>query len=77
MNNKKTILMLLVLVTGLILQQRAEAQEAQMVVPNSVLGNGGGVLSDSQYRIVGTLGQPFIGVAQNPSKVNNIGFWYH
>lgn len=65
--------MLLVLVTGLTLQQSAEAQ---MVVPNSVLGNGGAVLSDSQYRIGGTLGQPFIGVAQNLSNVNSVGFWY-
>jgi hypothetical protein len=76
MKNKKTILMLLVLVTGLTLQQSAKAQEAQMVVPNSVLGNGGAVLNDNQYRIGGTLGQPFIGVTQNPSNVNSVGFWY-
>ncbi len=68
--------MLLLLVTGLILLQSAKAQEAQMVVPNSVFGNGGAVISDSQYRIVGTLGQPFIGVAGNPSTINNVGFWY-
>lgn len=68
--------MLLVLVTGLTLQQSAKAQEAQIVVPNSVLGNGGAVLSDNDYRIAGTLGQPFIGVAENPSNVNRVGFWY-
>ncbi len=47
-----------------------------MVVPNSVFGNGGDVLSDNEYRIVGTLGQPFIGVAENPSNANSVGFWY-
>ena len=76
MKDKRTILMLLLLVTGLILLQSAKAQEAQIVVPNSVFGNGGAVISDSQYRIVGTLGQPFIGVAGNPSTINNVGFWY-
>ena len=68
--------MLLLLVTGLTLQQNAEAQEAQVVMPNSVLGNGGAELSDGQYRIVGTLGQPIIGVAENPSDINRVGFWY-
>ena len=43
MKDKRTILMLLLLVTGLILLQSAKAQEAQMVVPNSVFGNGGDV----------------------------------
>ena len=63
--------MLLVLVTGLTLQQSAKAQEAQIVVPNSVLGNGGAVLSDNDYRIAGTLGQPFMS-----SGSNAVGFWY-
>ena len=76
MKDKRTILMLLLLVTGLILLQSAKAQEAQMVVPNSVFGNGGAVIGGGQYRIVGTLGQPFIGVAENPSTINSIGFWY-
>ena len=66
MKDKRTILMLLLLVTGLILLQSAKAQEAQIVVPNSVFGNGGAVIGDSQYCIVGTLGQLFIGVAGNP-----------
>ena len=67
------ILILIALASVLPFQQPVVAQ---IVVPNSVFGNGGDVLSDSQYRIVGTLGQPFIGVAQNSANANNIGFWY-
>jgi hypothetical protein len=48
----------------------------QNVISRSVLGNGGTILSDSVYCITGTLGQPFIGVAQSPSNANNVGFWY-
>ncbi len=67
------ILILIALTSAFPFQQPVVAQ---MVVPNSVFGNGGAVISDSQYRIVGTLGQPFIGVAGNPSTINNVGFWY-
>ncbi len=56
----------------LFLQQIA----GQIVVSKSVIANGGATLSDSSYLIVGTLGQPFIGVAQNQTNINNIGFWY-
>lgn len=49
---------------------------AQKLVSTSVFGNGGAVLSDSSYCIVGTLGQPIIGVVQNPSNTNGVGFWY-
>ncbi len=59
--------------TGFALQQHAATQ---IVVSKSVSGNGGDVLSNSEYRVVGTLGQPFIGITQNSSKVNRVGFWY-
>ena len=59
--------------TGFALQQHAATQ---IVVSKSVSGNGGDVLSNSEYRVVGTLGQPFIGITQNSSKVNSVGFWY-
>lgn len=55
------------------LQQRADERFA---LKNSVLGNGGNVLTTGDYRVVGTLGQPFIGVAQSPSNANHVGFWY-
>ena len=54
-------------------QQRADER---FFLKNSVLGNGGNVLSAGDYRIVGTLGQPFIGGAQSLSNANRVGFWY-
>ncbi len=45
--------------------------EAQIVVSKSVLGNGGEAFNDGEYRVVGTLGQPFMS-----SESNGVGFWY-
>jgi hypothetical protein len=67
------ILILIALASAFAFQQPVVAQ---VVVPNSVFGNGGDAVSDSRYHIVGTLGQAFIGVAENPSSVNSVGFWY-
>jgi hypothetical protein len=53
-----------------------EGTEAQYLMPNSVLGSGGGVMSSSNYRITGTLGQPVIGVANSPANNSYLGFWY-
>ena len=73
MKKLKIILMLSFFAAGFLLQRQVAAQ---IVMAKSVLGNGGGVLSDSGYRIVGTLGQQITGVVQNPSNVNSVGFWY-
>lgn len=67
------ILMLGFFSAGFALRQHAATQ---IDVPKSVYGNGGDVLSNSEYRLAGTLGQPFIGITQNPSNVNSVGFWY-
>ncbi len=69
----KISFVLLALAMGLVFQQSAEAQYA---ISKSVFGNGGTTVSNG-HRIMGTLGQPAIGVSSNPS--NNIvysGFWY-
>jgi hypothetical protein len=50
--------------------------EAQYKVPFSVIGSGGGVLTSSSYRIVGTLGQPTAGITSSPSNNSYFGFWY-
>ena len=73
MKQLKISLMLIVLAAGFQIHRPAEAQ---MVVSNSVLGNGGDALSDGRYRMVGTVGETFIGVAQNLSSVHTVGFWY-
>ncbi len=41
------------------------------IVYESVLGAGGIEFNDGEYRIVGTLGQPFMSSESNP-----VGFWY-
>ncbi len=73
MKQLKIRLMLIILAAGFQIHQPVEAQ---IVVSNSVLGNGGDALSDGRYSMVGTVGETFIGVAQNRSSVNNVGFWY-
>jgi len=42
-----------------------------IVLRKSVLGAGGIEFNDGEYRIVGTLGQPFMSSESNP-----VGFWY-
>ena len=63
---------LLVLAISLTFHQHAEAQYS---VQNSVFGNGGAVIEDSSYRIVGTVGQPAIGMTSGEFKIYS-GFWY-
>lgn len=64
--------MLLVLAISLTFHQRVEAQ---FVVQNSVFGNGGAVIENKGYRIVGTVGQPGIGIVSGEFKIYS-GFWY-
>jgi len=70
----RILLALLVLAIGLMFQQLSYAQ--QLEVPNSVLGNGGDVMEDGSYRIIGTVGQPAIGVAGSSSNIVHAGFWH-
>ena len=49
---------------------------AQIAVPNSVLSNGGALLSDSSYRVVATVGEPIIGVMGDAYHTSALGFWY-
>lgn len=69
----KISLVLLTFAAGLLIQQSAQAQ---INMPNSVFGNGGAVLTGGSNRIIGTIGQPAIGVASNSSNINKGGFWY-
>jgi hypothetical protein len=49
---------------------------AQYQINESVIGSGGGGASGGSYQIVGTIGQPAIGVTSGGSYINEIGFWY-
>jgi hypothetical protein len=49
---------------------------AQYQINESVIGSGGTDASGGSYQLVGTVGQPTIGVAAGGSYINEIGFWY-
>jgi hypothetical protein len=49
---------------------------AQYDIPYSVVAGGGGGGSGGSYSLLGTVGQPAIGVVSGPSYMNEIGFWY-
>ncbi len=48
----------------------------QYQIPMSVIGGGGGSTSGGSYSLLGTVGQPTIGVVSGASYINEIGFWY-
>jgi len=48
---------------------------AQNKISNSVFGNGGARVSSNSFRVVGTAGQPAIGITRSNSSVAQIGFW--
>jgi hypothetical protein len=49
---------------------------ADYSIPHSVVGSGGGRTTGTNYTMVGTVGQPAIGVVTGPSNIHEIGFWY-
>lgn len=49
--------------------------EAQVKIKNSVISIGGGAVSDSGLTIIGTIGQPLIGISGNNANTINGGFW--
>ena len=71
MKKVKIILMVIILATFSPLQQPAEAQ---FVVPHTVFGMGGPRLSDSSYRVIGTVGEPVIGATSSSSYISEVGF---
>ena len=49
---------------------------AQYQITESVIGSGGTDAAGGSYQMLGTVGQPTIGVAAGGSYTNEIGFWY-
>ncbi len=49
---------------------------AQYQINESVIGSGGTDASGGSYQMLGTVGQPVIGVTAGGSYMNEIGFWY-
>ena len=51
-------------------------RQAQFAVSRSVIGSGGGLMSGSSYKVIGTIGQPTIGKISGANYEGGIGFWY-
>jgi hypothetical protein len=49
---------------------------AQYQINESVIGSGATDASGGSYQLLGTVGQPAIGVVSGGSYINEIGFWY-
>ncbi len=53
-----------------------QSASGQHTVSHSVFGNGCAVITGNAQRIIGTAGQPLIGVVSNSAYINEVGFWY-
>jgi len=75
MHKYKSILIIIIIITMFFLL-RIPAQ-AQYALKSSVLGNGYGIMSETNNAITSTVGQPFIGKTENASYINQAGFWFY
>lgn len=71
---KHSILLLLILALSPLCG--GPSLHAQYAISRSVFGLGGTETKSAQNRIIGTLGQPLIGVAENSATIHRAGFWY-
>jgi hypothetical protein len=71
---KHSILLLLILALSPLCG--SPSLHAQYAIDRSVFGLGGTETKGAQNRIIGTLGQTLIGVAENPTTIQQAGFWY-
>ena len=71
---KKNTIVQMILVPALIFafQNRTEAQ---IKISHGVVANGGGITSNGQMQIVGTVGQPIVGSSNNGTNNSSGGFW--
>ena len=61
----------------LILSCSIDNAHAQFTIPKSVIGSGAVASDNNSYKMIGTIGQPLIGVNKNSSYNEFIGFWYN
>ena len=73
MKNKTIFLLLFLLGTGLALHEHTEEKNTAR---KNVFSNGGAVLTNEHYRIIVTVGQPFISVTDASSNEPRVGFWH-
>ncbi len=71
-NNKRSI----ILICFVISFNLNEHVNAQYIVKQSVIGNGGTAISNVSHRLVGTIGQPGVGMVSSTVYIYKAGFWY-
>ncbi len=67
---------LIILFTLLIVLSISNHALAQFQMLKSVFGNGSTSIAETNFRLVGTIAQPLIGVTRTSSNIMDIGFWY-
>ena len=73
MRKSMSILLAIFFTSGFLVQHRLEAQ---ITVSKRVMSKGGVVVINGEYAMLGTVGQTFVGVTENYTHVNQVGFWY-
>ncbi|MCK6619144.1 MAG: T9SS type A sorting domain-containing protein [Calditrichaceae bacterium] len=73
MKRLKIILSVCSLASGLLFTQQTAGQYE---IPRSVIASGGGEMSSADYKVIGTVGQPAIGMIGSADYHGGIGFWY-
>ena len=63
-------------IAGAMLFTGSLTASAQYTIVKSVISSGGGPMSNSQFSMNGTIGQPIIGPVQNGNVFVGQGFWY-
>ena len=71
---KRTVIGLALAAAAFLAGTGAQAQQFTLV--KSVLGSGGQAMTSNDFSIVGTVGQPTIGLVSNATNTGHIGFWY-
>ena len=57
-------------------QSACQQAEAQLVITESVFGNGGDLIDNNNNRVNSTVGQAAIGVMSNANNTMLVGFWH-
>ncbi|MFQ5636533.1 MAG: T9SS type A sorting domain-containing protein [bacterium] len=58
-----------------ILVAGAQNGQAQFILPYDVFGNGAQSSAGNDFQIIGTVGQPVVGIVSNAVNIHQVGFW--
>jgi hypothetical protein len=70
------VLLFLIALTVASENSPSSAQQGGYRISRSIIGSGAVYSAGPAYRMVGTLGQPFVGITRKSGTVHLVGFWY-